>query len=84
MAALVSSAVALSVAIALASCIRNRYFHTLKDIPGPLWAGVTRVWYLYHAAGGRIHEMHVACHEEYGPIVRVAPNFVIVNDPEVC
>ena len=28
--------------------IHYRYFHPLKDIPGPFWATVTRIWGAYH------------------------------------
>jgi hypothetical protein len=46
----------------------NRYFHPLRNIPGPFWASISRVWWLLVATGGKQHEIHVSCHEKYGPL----------------
>ncbi|KAH7317035.1 cytochrome P450 [Stachybotrys elegans] len=59
-------------------------FHPLKRIPGPFWARVTG-WYEFYQDvildGNYIHEYR-GLHEKYGPVVRVSPDRVHINDPE--
>ncbi|KAF7596083.1 hypothetical protein BBP40_003345 [Aspergillus hancockii] len=58
-------------------------WHPLSHIPGPKLAGLTGLYEFYFNAikGGvyiwKIEELH----RQYGPIVRVAPNEVHINDP---
>ncbi|KAJ8069260.1 hypothetical protein OCU04_002923 [Sclerotinia nivalis] len=54
----------------------------LSEIPGPRTASWTRFWWvktLYHKKTA--HEM-VRLDKEYGPIVRISPNSILVSDPE--
>ena len=59
----------------------NSYFR-LSHIPGPFWAKFTNFprfsWVLTY----RAHEIHIALHRQYGPIVRFGPNMVSVGDPK--
>jgi cytochrome P450 len=56
------------------------YFHPLAHIPGPLKAKLSS-WYLYTLSyhgveASRIDELH----QQYGPVVRIAPNEVDISD----
>ncbi|OAA57409.1 averantin oxidoreductase [Niveomyces insectorum RCEF 264] len=54
--------------------IYNLYFHPLARFPGPFWARATPYPNVYHLLRGRIPFWIKACHDQYGPIVRVSPN----------
>lgn len=58
-----------------------RSYFRLSHIPGPFWAKFTNIprfsWVLTY----RAHEIHIALHRQYGPIVRFGPNMVSVGDP---
>ncbi|KAF1950205.1 cytochrome P450 [Byssothecium circinans] len=80
---LIISSVVLSVAIALLLYRRLR-LHPLASIPGPKLAAISTLYELYYdlVAGGRLPWKLKALHEQYGPIVRLGPNEVHINDPE--
>ncbi|KAF1951801.1 cytochrome P450 [Byssothecium circinans] len=59
-----------------------RWNFPLSEIPGPSLASWTRFWWLGVLRFGKADEKLVRLHKEYGPIVRIAPNTVIVSDPE--
>lgn len=60
--------------------IYQRFFSPLAKLNGPFWASLSPAYKLYHMTKGNFHEMIVDLHEEYGPIVRIAPNEVIISD----
>jgi cytochrome P450 len=65
-------------------CIYNLYFHPLHKIPGPRIAAMTSFydfWYDVVRGGTYLWEIG-KMHEVYGPIVRINPNEVHINDPE--
>ncbi|KAH8651930.1 cytochrome P450 [Tricladium varicosporioides] len=59
-------------------------FHPLKHIPGPLLAKLTYGYQIYFDVflGGLMPKQLPKLHQTYGPIVRIAPDRVHVNDPE--
>lgn len=60
------------------------YFHPLRHIPGPPLSALTSLdHHVFRYLRGYEHETDRALHAKYGPVVRVAPNTVLVNDPEV-
>jgi hypothetical protein len=53
--------------------IYRLYFHPLCEFPGPrLWA-VSRFPYTYNLATGALPHRILQLHEQYGPIIRLAP-----------
>ncbi|KAG9957975.1 cytochrome P450 monooxygenase, partial [Aureobasidium melanogenum] len=61
--------------------VHRAFFTPLRGIPGP-WHAAFVNWRLKVAvlSGSRADYIH-ALHQKYGPIVRIAPNEVAVNDP---
>lgn len=59
------------------------FFHPLRHIPGPK-LGAASLWYeLYFdvVLEGR-YQFHIQqLHKQYGPIVRIGPDYIHVNDP---
>lgn len=60
------------------------WFHPLSKFPGPALAGMT-LWYEFY--WDFIHRgQYIFCiqemHEKYGPIVRITPDELHINDPE--
>ena len=56
--------------------VYTRTLHPLASVPGPFWASITRLWYMYRIYVGDMHHVQRALHEKYGPVVRIAPNEV--------
>lgn len=54
--------------------VHQRHFHPLAKVPGPYLASLTKLWLAYKTWQGQIHKVHLALHQKYGPIVRIAPN----------
>lgn len=59
-----------------------RWFHSFRDIPGPFWASVSRLWLAAGVLSGKAEHTQRALHRRYGPLVRIAPNEISVADPE--
>ncbi|EGO59223.1 hypothetical protein NEUTE1DRAFT_121081 [Neurospora tetrasperma FGSC 2508] len=55
----------------------------LKKYPGPFLAGFTNWWRLYQTRTGRYHEIVYDLHKKYGPIVRIGPNTLDLDYPEL-
>ncbi|KAK3374301.1 cytochrome P450 [Lasiosphaeria ovina] len=53
----------------------------LRKFPGPLLAGWTNLWRV--AQSSRCHLKAMELHEKYGPVVRVGPNLLILDYPEL-
>ena len=54
---------------------------SLRHFPGPTLAKFSDWWRLYHALDE--HNVQLKLHKDYGSAVRVGPNCVILNDPEL-
>ncbi|KAH9207407.1 cytochrome P450 oxidoreductase [Leptodontidium sp. 2 PMI_412] len=61
--------------------IYNRYFHPLKDFPGPFWASITSLWYYRSIITIRHDDYQLEIHRKYGPMVRLAPGHIQIADP---
>ncbi|KAK7756017.1 hypothetical protein SLS62_001960 [Diatrype stigma] len=57
-----------------------RYFHPLSIFPGPFWGSVTRLWLTYHNIKADECEVLQALHRKYGPVIRITPALLHVND----
>ncbi|ESZ90902.1 hypothetical protein SBOR_8709 [Sclerotinia borealis F-4128] len=76
----------IAVAVAIAStlyflgcCLYNIFFHSLKSYPGPkLWAAC-RFPMTYYKLKGVLPYKIKELHDQYGHVVRVAPNFLDYN-----
>ncbi|KAL4979754.1 putative benzoate 4-monooxygenase cytochrome P450 [Aspergillus desertorum] len=58
--------------------------HPLAHIPGPPLARITFLfeWYYDLLLGGRFRYQLKRLHEKYGPVIRINPDQVHINDPE--
>lgn len=53
---------------------------TLQSIPGPFWARFTRLWYFRRLWNGHFEDDNIRLHNQYGPIVRIAPDHYSISD----
>ena len=64
----------------IGSFVYSLFFSPLAQIPGPLICRWTPLWTYYHSYVGdectRIDDLH----KRYGPVVRIAPNEVVIAD----
>ncbi|KAF2646386.1 pisatin demethylase [Massarina eburnea CBS 473.64] len=60
--------------------IYRLYFHPLARFPGPLWSRLTPIPIIWSLLRGRIPFYMKACHDRYGPVVRVSPNELCFDD----
>lgn len=61
------------------------YFHPISHIPGPKLAAITYWYQSYYDLwphSGRFLWKTAELHEQYGPIIRIGPNEVQVNDKD--
>ncbi|KAK4185635.1 putative cytochrome P450 E-class, group IV [Podospora australis] len=61
---------------------RVHRWNKLRHIPGPLLAGWTSLWLTNRYVKWKIFEDMKALSDKYGPIVRIAPDKVIISDVE--
>ncbi|KAJ5753978.1 uncharacterized protein N7511_008131 [Penicillium nucicola] len=72
-----------AVAYNLVMIIYRLQFHSLRRFPGPRLAAATGLYEIYFSAWGpgffenEIHQMH----QKYGPVVRITPDEVHVQEP---
>ncbi|KAI1848733.1 hypothetical protein JX265_005641 [Neoarthrinium moseri] len=59
----------------------KRYASPLRSYPGPFLASFSRLWKVISTARGRTQLEHIALHQRYGPVVRIAPNEVSIASP---
>ncbi|OAL51830.1 cytochrome P450 [Pyrenochaeta sp. DS3sAY3a] len=66
----------------ISKIIYNLYFHPLRSFPGPLLARATVLTYQRELWKGYPHKWLQELHEDYGPVVRCAPNELSFIEPE--
>ncbi|KAF2165281.1 hypothetical protein M409DRAFT_67515 [Zasmidium cellare ATCC 36951] len=72
----------LVLAVALFAFTSYRSYNRLKHIPGPpLWGWTVLPLFMVHLRG-EIYDVFGDLNKKYGPLVRIAPNTLLVSDPE--
>lgn len=79
---IIETTAVLSLLLAIVGTIRRLYFHPLAHIPGPKLAALTW-WYEFYfdiiQPGKYVFKIQ-ELHKQYGPIIRITPDEVHVND----
>ncbi|KAL5363703.1 cytochrome P450 [Aspergillus floccosus] len=70
------TALATAIAVYLGSVVYALYLHPLSKVPGPKLYAISRIPWIRDWLSGRLHVSVQRLHEQYGPIVRVAPDEV--------
>ncbi|RYC59107.1 hypothetical protein CHU98_g7099 [Xylaria longipes] len=60
----------------------RRYFSPLRDIPGPFFASITRLWHIVTIVKGKQNLKILELHRRHGHFVRIAHNEVSVSHPD--
>ncbi|KIM94728.1 hypothetical protein OIDMADRAFT_45651 [Oidiodendron maius Zn] len=72
-------AIFMAIGYFLCNCVYNVFFHPLRHYPGPkLWA-MTRIPYTRMFLSGKGHIQILKFHKQYGPVVRIAPEFLSLS-----
>ncbi|RBA16038.1 hypothetical protein FPRO05_11888 [Fusarium proliferatum] len=58
-------------------------WYRLRHIPGPFFGKFSYLWVAYITITGTQHDHLVNLNRRYGPLVRVGPNEVLVDDPDL-
>ncbi|KAI9754984.1 MAG: hypothetical protein M4579_004458 [Chaenotheca gracillima] len=66
----------------LYKAVYNVYFHPLRHYPGPRWAAASRIPFLRASLGGRLAQWVTEIHQNYGEVVRTAPDDLSFIDPQ--
>lgn len=59
------------------------FFHPLASIPGPFFAKLTSLWYVYRSYRGDVTSHVRKLHRKHGKVVRIGPNTVDIADGAV-
>ncbi|KAH6863464.1 cytochrome P450 [Alternaria alternata] len=78
------TSLSLSVSIAYVGYITiyRIFFHPLRSVPGPFLARFSKLWLVWHVRKGKSHIQFPKLHAQFGPIVRIAPNQVLVCEED--
>ena len=57
-----------------------RFFHPLKQVPGPDLASITNGWYFRTVRYGIAQNSQLSLHQKYGKIVRIRPDEVSIAE----
>ncbi|KAK9422873.1 hypothetical protein SUNI508_04540 [Seiridium unicorne] len=57
-------------------------WHRLSHVPGPLIASLTNLWGCWYMNRMQFHQKTKTINDQYGKIVRISPNDVLVSDPD--
>lgn len=68
--------------LVLLGTILWRRYSSLRDVPGPFLASITRLWHAKQIKDGTQKMATIQLHDELGPFVRIAPDEVSVAHPD--
>lgn len=63
--------------------VYRKYFHRLRNYPGPWAAGATKLWHVWKCRSGKNHLLIEKLREQYGPVIRTGPEELTIIDPAV-
>jgi hypothetical protein len=69
------------VVLFVSKTVYNLWLHPLRHYPGPRVAAASRLWYVSKVIGGRHKYAIQKLHDQYGLVVRIAPNELSYIDP---
>ncbi|CAG9956833.1 unnamed protein product [Clonostachys rosea f. rosea IK726] len=58
-------------------------WYRLSHVPGPFWAAFSKAWMVRESLKGRQPQSIKAANDKYGSLVRIGPNELVTDDPEV-
>ncbi|TVY19188.1 Cytochrome P450 monooxygenase [Lachnellula arida] len=67
-------AVASTILYLVGTVVYNVFFHPLREYPGPFLSKATRMVWSWHGFHGTLLQYTTALHEQYGEVVRIAPD----------
>jgi cytochrome P450 len=85
MAAITTSDIFLVIALyfcgrVLYQIVKYRFYHPLKQFPGPWLASVTRLWIAYHHVRANESYTFRELHKKHGPVIRITPTLLHIAD----
>ncbi|KAJ7790423.1 cytochrome P450 [Mycena olivaceomarginata] len=54
--------------------------HPLSKYPGPMACKISKLWLTFVVSRGKLHVYVKGLHDKYGPIVRIGPNELSINE----
>jgi hypothetical protein len=61
--------------------VYTRYLTGISHIPGPFVASISNFWKISAAWHEEMPQRNIALHRKYGPLVRIGPDMISVDDP---
>ncbi|EKD12716.1 uncharacterized protein L3040_006865 [Drepanopeziza brunnea f. sp. 'multigermtubi'] len=58
-------------------------WHRLSHVPGPFWASISKYWMVRQSLHGQMHRALKELTDRYGSLVRIGPNDLVTDDPDV-
>ncbi|KAJ2450983.1 hypothetical protein EV183_003912 [Coemansia sp. RSA 2336] len=74
------SAVTLSLILVLFKIIYERWVTPLSQVPGDFWYSISGLPMRFQMLKGRLPQTLLRMHDKYGPVVRISPQRVSIND----
>jgi hypothetical protein len=71
--------------LALSALVAHTIYswYRLSHVPGPFWPSVSIYWNISQTQRGQQPHAVAELNEKYGPLVRIGPNELATDDPEV-
>lgn len=70
-------------ALVVAKLLHELFLSPLSVFPGPFVSKFTDGWRAYLATRGRVDQHQLGWHRKWGSAVRVGPNTISLNDPDL-